>query len=691
MPRATWKDFAQGLVTLGDGEVAVEEPRRAPPNALVRADNVFVQPDGTLRGRRGTAKINATPLQTSPATGNVMALHSHNPRGFTRMYGPKIATDLDQVDAGFPGTNHDWDAIVSTTFPDPGERKRTAIPTTGEYSYHLKVHTFQLVIDPGESIAGVEIEFYARTVSLSTTVSETLGPGNFEATAFLQKPGPTDSDTKELRSGFNNTEWHRFILGGPGDLWGLSLLDTDVEDDDFTFVMYVRRLSGDGAMYCEVRDMRVIVHTTGGATLSPTLIAAHTDSAAAAFTHYTTFNDGTGEFDALDSLAGTSVARPSIFTWPEKGSTYIFNGVHAPQRYNGVGLADIVANDDYLAVPKGPYAVLHRNRIYATRPDELEYSVYSCEPLDETTWRADTQLTVNDGQGGRITGLASHQEGLFIFKDTSLFIFSGDPLYGGSMRMLSRDGCIAPGTVASTPFGVLYLGERGLLMSNGVSAVPLEVSAAVRGLFRGRLSDTAKTTAVGAWIPDLQIYLLRNAVADGAVYAVSIGQGSEDGLSVKWTRLPGFPMTCLATTERSSLPRRVYLGGDDGFVREFDIGTDDDGEDIAIDIITAPAEVLPTYPGGVATMVTADTRRARQVSLGVQHDREDMDAVEVEATAAAIVPVPSPTFQVERLFRNDRSKTGRLLALRIKNSGDGPEFELHRATIEYDPLTQEFF
>lgn len=134
----------------------------------------------------------------------------------------------------------------------------SAAPFTSTVTNYLKATSFGFAIPSGATINGVEVIFEGFT---------SLSGGSYGSTysVKLVKGGTisgTDKSTGQLLGGYSDVT---VTYGGPSDLWGLTLTDTDVNDSTFGVVfseiLFAEKMGATG--YCDSISIK-IYYTVGG-------------------------------------------------------------------------------------------------------------------------------------------------------------------------------------------------------------------------------------------------------------------------------------------------------------------------------------------------------------------------------------------------------------------------------------------
>jgi hypothetical protein len=125
---------------------------------------------------------------------------------------------------------------------------------------------------------------------------------------------------------------------------------------------------------------------------------------------------------------------------------------------------------DNVAPPSAKVLCVHQNRLIMGGADDPTVIWMSKEltPTDAPGFNDALTLTISDG--GAVTGLASLNGNLLVFKRSSIFVVPGvlpdstgyAPSMGEPIKLPAGVGCIEPRSLVETPVGVFFLSERGL-------------------------------------------------------------------------------------------------------------------------------------------------------------------------------------------------------------------------------------
>jgi hypothetical protein len=542
MPRLQFNDFSGGLWIPAETGSTNQQPGFAiPKNGLLQADNVEPLPSGALRGRRGFAKRNATAIRESEP---IVAMWRHYGRQGQGEVTKRTPIWNDRAGVGTEA----WLAPTYAGSAD-GNPAHVALSAPGALqSHYMDGSQWALSVPDNATILGIQVDILRcasaggdgavrdTVVSLSKATGVPIGDNKAET---------------ETNWPIGSYEWISY--GGPSDLWGTSWTPSEL-NGEFTFQVLIAVESTVGTETAQIDCVRVTVwYSTTRDQRRFLVFINHADMRVRDI-----YVEGSaGEFSYLSNIA-TQAYRPRFVYWPARNKTFIFTGGNNLISYNGVIITGVTAmtEDDVVLKPRsGPFAALFNERLWATDPAELNFSVYASETTlngAEEKWYPNKQISVSDREGGTITGLVAYRDVLYILKDTCIWAFVGDIDAPTQLGQVSERGCVAPNTVQVTPFGIIYLAQDGLYLFSPDGEV--ELSRAIRPLFAGRTTQTTYRTAVGIYHPRRGCYYLRLSPTSDECYVLyRLGEG--DKTSLAWARIPTFPMYSACRPSRCT--RRV--------------------------------------------------------------------------------------------------------------------------------------
>jgi len=663
MPSLQIQDFSGGLWIPGEAGSSNEQPGFAvPSNALLKADNVEYLPSGGVRGRRGRTLRNGTVL----ADTEILALWRHYGRTgqASSIKTPTNATNDSSVgsvawsDAQYSFSSSEVPAYVTLT--------------AGQISRYLYLSRLYFAVPTDATITGVQVDVLRS--------AQAGGSGAIRDSSIrLTKDGTAVGDSKALTDqNWPDTGYEWQSYGGPADLWGTTLTPAEVNAVAFGVMLSV---TATAAMTAQVDLVRITVWYTTASDTRRFLVATRKDWGSYVSTRLW-HEASTGYFTQLGAASYTS-HRPTFVFWPARNMSFVFTGGQELLTYNGA-LAAVVPSivADVTMTPRtGPYAALFKDRLYATDPAELNYSVYASEILDETTWKPDAHLNVSDPQGGTIQGLEAWGDSLWILKDTSIWRWTGDVSLDAGIAPLSQvsdRGCVAPATVQVTPWGVVYLSADGLYAMTGEGEI--ELSAPIRSLFASRSTQNVYTTAVGVYHARRDCYYLKLDPTQDECYVLHRVQVPARGgvQSVfAWARIPILPLNAGCSWAGEQDQGELFAGGLDGFIRELDTGTTDEGTAIAASLQTMFRPLSPDRVLGRVYEAEAIYRGTLALTGSLYYDQ----ATSGQVALALGTAVAAPAFQYPKETVVDLANLGRFVSVGVENASDGPEFELHELSL----------
>jgi hypothetical protein len=166
-------------------------------------------------------------------------------------------------------------------------------------------------------------------------------------------------------------------------------------------------------------------------------------------------------FSGTGNPLGYVTSNRQVFDGPQKD----YNGLLAePYLYTTGNVLDNVAP------PSSRVMCVHQNRLVVGGADDATVIWISKEltPAEAPGFNEALTLTISDSGG--VTGLASLNGNLVVFKQNAIFVVPGvlpdatgaAPSMGEPIKLPAGVGCIEPRSVVETPVGVFFMSERGL-------------------------------------------------------------------------------------------------------------------------------------------------------------------------------------------------------------------------------------
>lgn len=688
MPQLQFKDWRAGLWTApGDVNSAFQQPGfAAPPNGLLKADNLEYLDSGAIRGRRGYVLYD-----TQPLPGQIVGSYRHYPRNGPQESGDAVC--LGQNESSLGGTA--WDV---STLGFIGQRDgfpcQTPLPMlTDELTQVLKIPNpyrgAREIMDVG-AVTGIKVDIHRRSVPNAPG-----GAGMYDVIVqFFNRA--TMAFVGENKAKLLNSwpgEYGTAEYGGPGDRWeklgGWTV--GELNSADLELWIQVQSKLDFQQPQIDFVDIHVYIATD----LDPTFIVSPRVSDKVRYYRPTVDGGGAG-WTRLQIREETDVPgdppapvdyepvfetlyRPRFVSWLSQNRTYIWDGANRVVVFDGEYLQPGPS-----AAPRGPYAALWKARLWATDPNELNFSVYASGVNDPDGWDIGrSQLSIPDTRGGVITGLIDQDDRLLMFKDSGLWSFIGDIDTGGQLREYTTFGCVAPESIARSEYGIFYVGAEGLYLTDGESRQPLEISRPVRSLFIGRSAETLYRGACCWYYPlKRQLFVKLDPTATEG-YVVHILQG-EDGPLFAWSKIPVAPWQAGTAFAYSPDDGELVTGSSTGFVRLLDNGTVDRNDanvafPITVAVQTPSIRMAATDVTGRATHLKTIARHRAVISATMAYDVDESAAFFVGALGLA--DLAAAEYQHSRAFVRSLDKFGHYVGVELSNTGDAAEFELHEIQI----------
>lgn len=249
------------------------------------------------------------------------------------------------------------------------------------------------------------------------------------------------------------------------------------------------------------------------------------------------------------------------------------NGVDAPWKWDGVAVSSLANAPADAKLP-----LLHCEMLFVTRTSE-PYTVYFTEPFYPETWPVDCFFKVGEGDGDVITAMCSYQGLLTIFKRRSIWHLHGGTkdefVKYGLRKMHDGVGCVGPNAVAFHGGRLYFVGDYGVYVWDGDQALNLTEDF-IPNLWSNLNREYLHLAAVTVWRERLWV-----AVPEGsAQYNNLVLMGaldSETGRVKAWWPWRGINASVFCAYDPGTGPKLYAGGSDDGYVREQDVGTSDDG------------------------------------------------------------------------------------------------------------------
>ena len=247
--------------------------------------------------------------------------------------------------------------------------------------------------------------------------------------------------------------------------------------------------------------------------------------------------------------------------------TYIFRDGTTPLYYDGTTCDLIENNADYSGtVPQGDIALAGFGRLWVAK----DTTVYWSDLLTGMMWDTGSAGSIDVSKvwtrGTKISGLAVHNNFLFIFSDQQILIYQGatDPATMSLADTIDGIGCIEHKTIRNTGNDLIFLSETGV---RSINRTIQEKSAPIGDLSKNIRNELGSYINAGysydsVYSPDEAFYLL-NIKGSGVVYCFDMRTVLEDGSSrvTKWNSIS--PRCLLYRIKDAD----VLLGKDSGFAK----------------------------------------------------------------------------------------------------------------------------
>jgi hypothetical protein len=236
-----------------------------------------------------------------------------------------------------------------------------------------------------------------------------------------------------------------------------------------------------------------------------------------------TVTDGEFNFDTLNNI------------------TYIVRENQAPLYYDGT-TCDLVSNHPNYSgtVPQGDIVLGAFGRLWIAKGT----TVYFSDLLLGMQWDTGSSGSINVDKvwksgGDTITGLAVHNNFLFIFGERQIVIYSGasDPATMQLADTINNIGCLSHKTIRNTGNDLIFLSETGV---RSINRTIQEKSAPIGDLSKNVRNELGSYLNAGysfnsTYSPEEAFYLL-NIKGAGVVYCFDMRGNLEDGSSrvTKW-------------------------------------------------------------------------------------------------------------------------------------------------------------
>ena len=248
--------------------------------------------------------------------------------------------------------------------------------------------------------------------------------------------------------------------------------------------------------------------------------------------------------------------------------TYLFRENRDPIYFDGT-TCDLVSNNSFYSgvVPQGDIPLAAYGRLWVAEGTIIYFS----DLLTGMQWDTGSSGSIDvskvwSGGSDKITGLASHNNFLFIFGQRQILVYSGatDPATMSLVDSIVGIGCLEHRTIKNTGSDLIFLSETGVRSINRTiqeKSAPIgDLSKNVRNELGSYLTAGYKYGAV--YSPNEAFYLL-NIRGAGVVYVFDMRGSLEDG-SARVTKWNSMNPLCLLYRQTSN---DILIGKDLGIAR----------------------------------------------------------------------------------------------------------------------------
>lgn len=269
-----------------------------------------------------------------------------------------------------------------------------------------------------------------------------------------------------------------------------------------------------------------------------------TSSVLGANSQVITINASTGQLSSFDAVTGTLIDThtPTAPSLP----AYIYSGVQIGTPTGASTMYLMGADWDFMVTYDGTTftnsGVIYGGYRYLAvqYPDNRmvigvlnsapNYSrVFFSQPNDPTNWGVDDYVDLMPGDGEQIVGMANFREYLFVFKQSSFFVFYGNSTdaTGGTVfnyrtvrHGLGTRNSFGTKTVVAGREGVYFLGADGVYLTDG--GFPRKISGPLDPIFENATDPLGYFTSFDT-AGSVGIYIATLAYVGGRLYMTTSG------------------------------------------------------------------------------------------------------------------------------------------------------------------------
>jgi hypothetical protein len=204
---------------------------------------------------------------------------------------------------------------------------------------------------------------------------------------------------------------------------------------------------------------------------------------------------------AIVASSTAPTASPHYFArYGGEAGEYVFcaNGTDNLRRWDGAAFTTpswtgTAPTGRFVAVTPWDNRLVNARRSNIGTAGDNPSSVRFSDPGLPTTWGANNYVDLNPGDGSQITGLAVWGGGLYVFKDTSIYVFTQTATDStGQPEFIYRQvdaqvGCSSPRAITVGRDGIYFLNSRGVYRTQGYQSQLM--SSIIDPFFYGTPSD----------------------------------------------------------------------------------------------------------------------------------------------------------------------------------------------------------
>ncbi len=341
-----------------------------------------------------------------------------------------------------------------------------------------------------------------------------------------------------------------------------------------------------------------------------------------------------------DSFAFTSIGTG--FTTGKRFNYAVFNdkliasnGYENLKAWTGVGVvADLAAG----APTAAKYPLVYKNYLFVVVG---QYTLQWSALADETSWPTNNTINFDKNDGDWITGIAtlgvegglSNQAALVVFKNKAVYIVYGSDFTNGGdievQKVIADHGCIAPNSIKPVDGNLIFLAHDGIRVFNGQRSelIAKRIKPTLDNINRAAIDK------VSAVIYNRQ-YIL--SYPDGnSVTANKYIRGHIDrrmsnipnDFDIAWLGPENIGHACFILYDAPGETIKLYASDSMlGNLYQIEVGNDDDGAAIALNIETGDMSLspdeLPDYITSVYIQKENTTSNSNPLTVNLCYDED---------------------------------------------------------------------